>query len=322
MGIYQLHTALKALDFWALFGCIGLLLARVALVPAAAFDLPQFAARWRRLLTLLLVMLTVTSGLLPLVRVMEMGDATPAAAVLMLPAVLQQTHFGHIWILHLVGLLLLWISWLGESEDAGGGPATAMLTAAVLIAWTYSATSHAADRGDFSSAQIGDWLHVIAASLWGGGILGSSMLLPALRTLAPKQRSLVGQLASRLSMLSAAALVLVLVSGVYNASTRISSVEQLLHTGYGQVLTVKLLLVAAMAVIGALNRFILVPAIRCWATGEKGTEDRPVRRFITAIRVDTVCVLLVLCIAALLIQSMPPSAMHGMAEALMRHLRG
>lgn len=322
MGVYQLHTALKALDFWALFGCIGLLVSRVALLPAAAFGLPQFAARWQRLLGLLLAMLTVTGVLLPLTRVMEMGEATLATAVLMLPAVLQQTHFGHIWVLHLVGLLLLWISWFGANEDAGRGSATAMLTTAVLIAWTYSATSHAADRGDFSPAQIGDWLHVIATSLWGGGILGSGMLLPTLGKLAARQRLLFGQLVSRLSMLSAVALMLVLVSGVYNATTRISSVEQLLHTSYGHVLTVKLLLVAAMAVIGVLNRFILVSATLRWAAGQNPAENRPVRRFITAIRVDMVCVLLVLCAAALLIQSMPPSAMPGMAEALMRCLRG
>lgn len=312
MGIHQLHTALKVLDFWALFSCIGLLVARVALLPAAAFGSPQFAARWRRLLGLLLAMLTVTGVLLPLSRVMEMGDVTFATAILMQSTVLQHTHFGHIWLLHLVGLLLLWVSWFGASEDAGRGPATVMLTVTVLMAWTYSATSHAADHGDFSPAQIGDWLHVITASLWGGGILGSGMLLPTLWRGAATQRMLIGQLARRLSMLSTVALMLVLASGVYNATTRISSLEQLWHSNYGHVLTVKLLLVAAMAGIGGLNRFILVPATLRWAAGENRAEERPARWFITAIRVDMTCVLLVLGATALLIQSVPPSSMPGM----------
>lgn len=322
MGIYQLHIALKALDFWALFGCIGLLVARVVLLPAAAFGLPEFAARWQRLLGLALAMLTVTGVLVPLARVMEMGGDTLATAAAMLPAVLQQTHFGHVWVLHLVGLLLLWISWFGASRDAGRGSATVMMSAAVLVAWTYSATSHAADHGDFSRVQLSDWMHIIAASLWGGGILGAGMLLPTLSKLAAGQRLLIGQLVGRLSLLSTVALVLVLASGVYNATTRIDSIEQLLQSSYGHVLTVKLMLVAAMVVIGTLNRFILVPATLRWAAGQNDAGDRPVRRLIAAIRVDVVCVLLVLCAAALLIQSMPPSSMSSMVEAVMRHMHG
>ncbi|HJW57932.1 MAG TPA: CopD family protein, partial [Burkholderiaceae bacterium] len=269
-----------------------------------------------------LAMLTVTGVLLPLARSMEMGGDTLRAAMSMLPAVLQQTHFGHVWILHLVALLLLWIGWRGAKGNAGRSSAIGMLVTAVLMTWTYSATSHAADQGDFSMVQLGDWGHVIAASLWGGGILATGMLLPALWTIASKQRLLIGQLVSRLSKLSTVALVLVLVSGVYNATTRINSAEELLHTSYGHVLTVKLLLVAAMAVIGALNRFILVPATVRWATALKGMDDRPLRRFVAAIQVDMVCVLLVLCVVALLIQSMPPSSMSGMAEALMQRLYG
>jgi putative copper resistance protein D len=318
MGIYQLQTALTALDFWALFSCIGLLVARVALLPPTAFGLAAIAKRWQGLLDSTLAMLVVTGLALPLVRVMEMGGNTLMASVSMLPGVLQQTHFGHVWIMHLAGLLLLWTIRFGAQGNASRRPAIAMLATAVLLTLSYSATTHAADRGDFSLVEIGDWLHVLAASLWGGGILATGMLLPTLWGQFFRQRQLIGHLASWLSTLSAIALMLVLVTGIYNATTRISSADDLLYTSYGHVLIAKLLLVAAMIMVGAVNRMVLVPAVTRWAASENALDKRPVLRFCAAIGADVILVLAVLCLAALLIQSMPPSTM---AEVVMRHVR-
>lgn len=317
MDIYHLHIALKGVDFWALFGCIGMLVAQVVLVPRSAFELRDVASRWRRLLGIALAMLTSTGLALPLVRVMDISDSPPANALLMLPTVLQQTHFGQIWTIHLIGLLLLWIGWVLAGRMPGRGPAAVMLAIAAMIAWTYSATSHAADGGDFTVKECGDWLHLLAASLWGGGILASALILLMIGKQTSQLRELIGHLVRRLSSLSAIALALVLITGIYSATTKVSSVDELLHSPYGQMLCLKLMLVAAMAGVGAVNRFILVPRIERWVEKATATDDTPIQRFIAAIRVDVVLVLLVLCVAAALIQGMPPASMAGMAEALL-----
>ena len=319
MSIHQLHVALNAVDFWAFFSCAGLLLVRVVLLPSSAFALPEIGARWRLLLGMALALLSITGLLLPLARLMEMsGDAVADAAAL-LGTVLRQTHFGQIWSLHLAGLLLLWLTWFGTHRKPGRAPAAAMLTIVAVLAWTYSASSHAADRGDFSAMEIGDWLHVVAASLWGGCILACGLLLSGLQK-AAAERQPIAMLAGRLSTLSAAALALVLLTGTYNLGTRIDSADQLLHSAYGRLLMVKLLLVAAMAAVGALNRLLLVPRLIRWASREKGADERALHRFTSAMRVDMLLVLLVLCAAAVLIQSMPPSA-AGMGAEMVRHFR-
>ncbi len=321
MDIAQLHIALKAVDFWALFGCIGLLIARVGLLPPAAFDIEGMTRAWHRLLGLTLILLTPTGVALLLVRVMAMGGNSLAETLPMLPAVLRQTHFGHIWALHLFGLLVLWIGWGVSWRRPDRGATWFMLIAAVLTAFTYSASSHAADRGDFTLTELNDWLHLLSASVWGGGILASALFIfPALKKRPEQRHAWIAEMVGRLSSLSALALALVLATGTYNAVARLGSVGELTSTAYGRVLAIKLALVAIMAIIGAANRFILVPRLRRGTGKTTAPNDQPMQALIATMRADVVLVLLILYAAAVLIQGMPPASMKAMPEMEHRHM--
>src|SRR5437764_3504666 len=111
MDINAVHIAVKLVDFAALFATIGLLLARLVLLPPEAFRIARATQRWDRLLGLALTLLTVTGLLLLLVRVMQMSSMDLAEAIGLLPSVLRQTHFGKAWTVHLLGLLVLWVCW-------------------------------------------------------------------------------------------------------------------------------------------------------------------------------------------------------------------
>ena len=196
-----------------------------------------------------------------------------------------------------------------------------MLIAAVLTAFTYSASSHAADRGDFTLTELNDWLHLLSASVWGGGILASALFIfPALKKRPEQRHAWIAEMVGRLSSLSALALALVLVTGTYNAVARLDSVGELMSTAYGRVLAIKLALVAIMAIIGAANRFILAPQLRRWAGKTTAANDQPMQRLIATMRADVVLVLLVLYAAAMLIQGMPPASMKAMPEMEHRHM--
>jgi putative copper resistance protein D len=209
--------------------------------------------------------------------------------------------------LHLLGLLALWIGWLVSWRSSGRSAVSFMLAIAILTAYTYSASSHAADGGDFTLAELGDWLHVLSASAWGGGILASALFISILGKQPTRHRVAIGKMMGRLSSLSAAALALVLLTGVYNAALRLNGLNDLADTSYGQALGIKLILVAAMAVIGAVNRLIFVPKIRRWAAQTDAADIRPVRQIVASLGADVFLVLLILCAAAVLIQSMPPA---------------
>jgi putative copper resistance protein D len=312
MSVDSLHIALKAVDFWALFACVGLVLARIGLLPAAAFDDPAVKLGWQRRLGFALGLLTVTGVALLLIRTMEMGDSTPLEAFRTLPAVLQQTHYGHVWALHLLSLTVLWLGWLAFSRSRGRGSASLMLVALAVTVFTYSASSHAADRGDFTLGELCDWLHVLGGALWGGGILATALFsMPMLRRRGVWHRAWIGETVDRLSTLSAVSFVLVLATGLYNAASRLDRLSDLASDSYGYTLSIKLILVAALAGIGAINRFVLVPKVKHWATDPTVTADRPPRRIMVALWIDTILVLLILSAAAVLVQRMPFAAMRN-----------
>lgn len=311
MNLHQIHIALNALDFWALFMCIGLLVARLGLLPARLFADPALALRWHRSLGLGLVILTLTGFALFMVRIMEMAGSPFMQVLPLLPQALQQSHFGHIWAIHLGALAALWAAWgILRRFPFSLGLGFALPAVLVLI-FTYSASSHAADQGDFQPAEIIDWLHLLATSVWGGGILGTVFLVfPALRGVPGHHRHLTADVIGRLSSMSAFALMAVFLTGLLNAALRLGTFSALLNTSYGQTLAIKILLVAGMVLIGAINRFLLIPKLQQWAVGT-AKDSRTLGRFRRSLRIDTLLVLLVLIASAVLIQGMPPVAMQN-----------
>lgn len=322
MDVHHLHIALNALDFWALFACMGLLVARLWLMPASVFADPALHRRWHRLLGLGLAALTVTGIALLLVRTMEMAGSPLMQSLPLVPQVVQQVHFGHVWSLHFVALAVLWLGWCVSRRLSFEGGMGLIMAAALVLAFTYSASSHAADQGDFRTPEIIDWLHVLAASAWGGGIIGSFLFIfPALRNQPRQQWPLIADIASRLSSLSAFALMVVVLTGLLNATLRLGDFGNLITTPYGHILWIKLLLVTGMACIGAVNRFFLVPAVQQW-TVTPDRSSQALRQLRVALLIDTVLVLLVLIAAAALIQGMPPASMSGMSQLQHENMPG
>lgn len=298
--LHNLHVALYFLGFWTLFAGCGLLIANLWLVPAAAFAQPDFHARWRQMLGECLALMAVAGVLLLLVRTGEMDEGTLPRILADLPLVLTQTHFGRIWSLHLVTLALLGGGWaMAPAARASRTPsrtwAACMAGGLLVLAFTYSASSHASDNGDFTLAELNDWVHVVSTSIWGGGIFVFVLLVfPALKG----QPELRAAAALRLSASSGAALPWVLITGIYNASRQLSGWDGLLATNYGRVLSVKLVLVGALMLVGAWNRFVLVPRVQRHAG-----EAHPSRMLFRVLALDAVFMLLAIVMAAILVEN-------------------
>jgi putative copper resistance protein D len=313
MDLDTLHIAIRLADFAALFCGVGLLLARLALLPAEAFADAGIARRWHRVLSLALMLMTLTAPALAVVRVMEMGGTGAGEAVGLLPAVLRQTHFGKAWLAHCAGLLALWLCWIALARSPRRWPARLMLALLYALMLSYSATSHAADAGDFTAPEWIDSLHLAAAASWGGGVFAAVLFLfPALARDAARRRRLLDACLRRLSALSATALAVVVASGVVNTRLRLGGLAPLLDSSYGHVLLGKILLVAAMAALGGINRFFLIPRVSRWAKRAQPGGADVLRWLLLSLRIDAVLVLLILAAAAMLIGGMPPAAEHAM----------
>lgn len=319
MYINAIHIAVKVVDFAALFTAIGLLLARLVLLPSEAFEIPSVARKWGRLLGVALMLLTITGLMLFLVRVMQMSGMRSTEAIGLLPSVLRQTHFGKAWTVHLLGLLVLWVCWSAHAQLSRRWPTRIMLALLYLLTLTYSATSHAADAGDFTVAEWNDCVHLAAAASWGGGIFATLLLIaPSFFEDVDRNRKFLNYMLRRLSTVSATALLFVVISGITNMTIRLSDLDSLVNSSYGHVLIGKLLLVAVMVAIGGINRLVLIPGVARLVKRPRGEKSRSLRWLLVSLRVDAILVLLILTAASMLIQRMPPMAEHLMPR-MMKH---
>jgi copper transport protein len=141
-------------------------------------------------------------------------------------------------------------------------PSGALLWVALLAAVAPALMGHAVAAPNAVLSVATDITHVLAAAAWVGGVAAIALAgLPAATRAEPSQRAgaalaLLGGF-SRVALMSAALLVL---TGVIAAWINLSSLGDLIGTGYGRMLLVKIGLVVAMALLGALNWRRLGPA--------------------------------------------------------------
>lgn len=299
--LHSLHVVLNFLGFWALFTFCGLVIAKIWLAPVYAFEIPGLYARWRRMLNECLLLLGVAATLLLLVRTAEMDNGSLPRVVADLPLVLSKTHFGLIWSVHLLTLLLLWISCTAYLTHLPSGRWTASMLAGMLIlAFTHSASSHASDQGDFSIAELNDWIHVLSTSAWGGSIIISALLLfPLLRW----HQSLIWIVTLRLSRLSAVALAFALATGLYNSTLQLPDLDAFTGTNYGRILAVKLAIAGSVILIGALNRLIVFSNASQQVLGNTHAAGKSLQLISRALLADAAFVLLAIIMASILIQN-------------------
>ncbi|CRK62050.1 Copper resistance protein D [Alloactinosynnema sp. L-07] len=202
---------------------VGALLAAVVLRPdtGAARIAGRVAAVWG-LLALVMVVLTVADSL---------GQPLGGVFDVLVPSI-GRLPVAVAWLVvaHLAGLV-----WLGVRLTL---PPAALLTAALVGVAPVALTGHSSAGGDHDIASDSLMLHVLAMSVWVGG-------LAALLVLARRPEGPV--LARRFSAVALGCWVAIVVTGVVNALLRVSIVD-LVATRYGWLLVAK---VAAVLVLGA-----------------------------------------------------------------------
>jgi len=230
----------------------GLVLDRFV-VPAGARELGPVRLTLRRWITGALIVLAMT-GLADLpVRAQAMSGAALSGVLDTIPQVIRGTHVGVVCIARVVVIALTLLLSLAR----GAALRTLCLVAALGVAVTTSLSSHAAEWGDVTATAGLDWVHAIAASVWAGGLI---MLVAVLGRGQPRlPPPALGVIAGRFSRLAGACVVLVVATGLYNAWVQLGPIAKLWTTPYGRVLGLKVLAVAALVWLGALNRYDVVP---------------------------------------------------------------
>lgn len=272
MGSSFLHITPTAFDLLALFICIGALACHLWVLPPIGgvlnSSVPEILRiRLWHLIAVAIAMLTMSSVAELLMRGMEMSDRPLSEIFSVMPIIILRTHYGNLWLVRPVAIMALWIGWWAGRRrlDSCAIPAF-MLGAGVVIAMTRSASGHAADMGDLTLPELMDCLHLLAGSIWGGGLMVlSTVVLPKMVEIHKYRRALIAYIAHRFSTLAGIALSTVLVTATYNTWIQVGSFRALWETPYGRIVVIKILLLFVLIVIGVSNRYISVPFLRKWA---------------------------------------------------------
>jgi len=154
----------------------------------------------------------------------------------------------------------------GEVHTAPRPPRVALAAIALgaaYIAITPALAGHASIEHPTWLFFPSDVLHVLAASVWVGGIACLLLALPAATRELPgaaRARLLLATLA-RFSPLALAAVATIAVTGVVQALIDVRSLHSLLETTYGALVLVKIALLLVLIALGWVNRERMLPAL-------------------------------------------------------------
>ena len=242
-----------------------------------------------------------------------------------LPGLLLTTRFGLLFglrIIILFGIGAVLALRLTQRGDARWWYAGLMLGGVLLF--VISLGSHAAALTVPLFPVIADWLHVVAMSVWLGGLIGLLFMLRHLRHIdSAGDFSLV--LVRRFSDVATICVTTLGLTGLIQLFFQVGDLYNLFITSYGQALLVKLLLLVPLLGLGALNLYTtrrkIETAIKSAATGE--TFPRPVRLVMRSVTGEILLIGAVLAVTGIL-TNLPPAreafgsgaVAHGQADDL------
>lgn len=154
----------------------------------------------------------------------------------------------------LVMAMLAVVVCVGSAMTATTGSAAAWLMVAIGAAVLPALAGHSAGLGDHALATTAGVAHVVAAVVWTGGLM--ALAVHAARRDVPIDRPV-----RRFSTIALVSILLLAASGAANAYTRLDTAEQLVTTGYGQLVIAKVLLIATLGFLGWIIRARVIGAM-------------------------------------------------------------
>lgn len=140
---------------------------------------------------------------------------------------------------------------------------------ALMVTSSFALFGHSYAATNQSLAIISDAIHVTAAAIWLGGLIGLSWtIISRLGSRGDNQSdqssetatvSGTARIISRFSTIAAISLVILLVSGGVLSATQLRGGSMLFTSSYGRLLLAKILVVVFVCAIAAYNRFRLLP---------------------------------------------------------------
>lgn len=186
-----------------------------------------------------------------------------------------------------------------------GGHDMLLGLAALVAAVGPATTGHAAGAAALMPlAVLVDWLHVIGAACWIGGLAAMALAAApaALAQPAGGRTAALAWLIAAFHALALPAIVLVTASGLGSAWLRVGSWQALMSTNYGDLLLFKLYLVGLAALLGAYHWHRVRPRLARAA----GDDERPAVRLAWTLKLEVLVGFVIIGLTAALVTTPPP----------------
>ncbi len=164
-----------------------------------------------------------------------------------------------------------------------------------------SLTSHAAGEGRYFLVAA-DAVHLAAVAVWVGTVV-SLALMPVWDSQTPP--SWLEAAIHRTSAIGLVAVAAIVLTGAYGVWAHFWNPMQLFGTPYGQALVIKLMVVAPVLGLAALNRWVLAP---------KAAHHGQLRQLGWSIRIEAALLILALIAAAHYVTRSPPGEPSSLLE--------
>ncbi len=219
------------------------------------------------------------------------------------------TQFGAMWLIRffLIAIshfnLSLFVDVKNGRQELRGWEWWAGLVLTGGLALTSAMISHSAALSrDTLQAILIDWVHVLAATIWVGGLVYLAIGLWLSKRLPVEERSWLNlSLMLHFSALAAIAVGLLTASGLYLGWRHVGSWTALVGTAYGLMLLAKLALALVVFVIAGINLLGIKPRLHAAYEANENQEAGPVlERFRRVVQFEMGIALLILLAAGVL----------------------
>ena len=183
---------------------------------------------------------------------------------------------------------------------------TAMLAATALVAGCVAITGHAATGRHTTIGVLADIVHVMAFSLWVGGL--TTLLLCVLPLAEPGAARAT---TTRFSQLAFGCVIALAATGTLLAWRQGVELGHPIATPYGRILAIKIAVVVALVAMGGLSRRVLQENLQRGLADDRQWRSR-IRRTIAA---EVLLAIVVFSVTSMLVNAAPPrSANSGPLE--------
>lgn len=221
----------------------------------------------------------------------QAADGTTLSAVL-------GTRFGQVRLAQLVLAEIIAIAAVWAPSPTGRVWFTRGIgVLAVGLAVTPGLSGHAGAQG--APAVVADAGHVIAASVWVGGL---AAVMLGLALAGDRRRTLARTVFPRFSLLALWSVALLLVAGTIGGLIHVGQLSDLWDTTYGKLLLVKVAIAVVLIGFGILNRRVVA------RLAERDSPDRLLTRLRRSVLVEFALMAVVIGVTSVLITKPPARA--------------